>query len=56
MVGNDVFDDLPAGKIGIETFLITNHMLNRYNQDYKADKLGTYEEFYQYITSLESIE
>jgi FMN phosphatase YigB (HAD superfamily) len=55
MVGNDVFDDLTAGKIGIETYLITNHLLNKYNQDYKADKKGTYEEFYQYITTLEDI-
>ena len=55
MVGNDVFDDLTAGKIGIETYLITNHMLNKHNQDYKADKKGTYEEFYHYVTALEDV-
>ncbi len=55
MVGNDVFDDLPAGKLGIETFLITDCVLNKYNQVIKADNIGNYEEFYKYIQSLDNL-
>lgn len=53
MVGNDVFDDLPAGKIGMETYLITDCMLNKYQLENTADHTGTYEDFYQFVQSLE---
>lgn len=55
MVGNDVFDDLPAGKLGLETYLISNCMLNKYNQENTANNTGTYEEFYEYVKTLEQV-
>lgn len=45
MVGNDVLEDMISGNLGIKTYLITNHMLNRKNIEIKADHIGTYEDF-----------
>ena len=45
MVGNDVFDDMPAGKLGIETYLVTDCLLNRHNQPLEANHIGTCRNF-----------
>ncbi len=55
MIGNDVFDDLSSGKLGIETYLITNHLLNKHNEEVKANHKGTYYDFYKFVSKLESI-
>lgn len=55
MVGNDVFDDLSSSKLGIETYLITNHVLNKYNQEVKANHKGTYYDFYKFVQQLEQV-
>ena len=55
MVGNDVSEDIAAGLIGIETYLITDHMLNFKNVENKADQTGTYEDFYNFVLTLEDI-
>lgn len=55
MVGNDVLEDLVAGKLGIETYLITDCMLNRSNIEYKADHEGTYKDFLEFVKGLEPI-
>ena len=52
MVGNDVHEDLIASEVGIRTFLITNHMLNKYNKEIVADYIGNYEAFYHFVQSL----
>ncbi|NLN40494.1 MAG: HAD family hydrolase [Clostridiales bacterium] len=46
MVGNDVQEDLVAEKLGIETYLITNYMINRDNEEIRSTYKGTYEDFY----------
>lgn len=55
MVGNDVYDDLSSGKLGIETYLITNHMLNKHNQEVKPNHQGTYYDFYKFVQKLEEV-
>jgi len=55
MVGNDVFDDLSSGKLGIETYLITNHLLNKHDQEILADHDGTYYDFYKFVQKLEKV-
>ena len=55
MIGNDVFDDLPVRKLGVQTYLIKEHLLNKYNQDYETDYEGTYEEFYKFVCGLDLI-
>ncbi len=37
MIGNDVDDDLCAGKLGIKTVLVTDYLINRHGREIKAD-------------------
>jgi len=55
MVGNDVQEDLIAGKLGMKTYLIKDHLLHRTKEEIKTDYEGSYEEFYQYVCSLPKI-
>jgi FMN phosphatase YigB (HAD superfamily) len=55
MVGNDVEEDLAAGKLGIKTFLIKNHMINRKNVEPNPDYIGTYEDFHNFVDELPNI-
>ena len=55
MVGNDVFDDLPAGKLGMETYLISDCILNKYNIENTANTTGSYKDFYEYVQKLDAI-
>jgi len=41
MIGNDVSEDLAAGKIGMKTYLLTDYILNRHNIKIQADYVGT---------------
>jgi len=41
MVGNDVEEDLAAGKIGIKTYLVTDNMINSKRLEPKADYIST---------------
>ena len=49
MIGNDVSDDMSATKIGVETFLITDCLINRDNQDYSKFNHGTFDDFVKFI-------
>lgn len=55
MVGNDVFDDLPAGKLGIKTYLIEDCLLNKYNLPNTADHTGSYKDFLAFVKQLPKI-
>ena len=55
MVGNDVQEDLVAEKLGIETYLITNYMINRDNEEIRSTYKGTYEDFYEFVKGLEAV-
>lgn len=52
MVGNDVNEDLIAGKIGIKTFLITDYLINKNNIKPKANYIGNYKDFYSFVLTL----
>jgi len=52
MVGNDALEDMIAGKLGIKTYLIEDHLLNKHNVEIKADYRGRYEEFYLFAKQL----
>ena len=52
MVGNDVQEDVIAGKLGIKTYLITNQLLHRTEEEIMADHIGTYEDFYSFVQEL----
>lgn len=49
MVGNDMEEDMIASQLGINTFLITNHLISRYNAHEKFENKGDYEKFYNYL-------
>lgn len=55
MVGNDVTEDLVAGNLGLETYLITDCMLNRHNVEYKADHEGSYKDFLSFVKNLDNV-
>jgi FMN phosphatase YigB (HAD superfamily) len=52
MVGNDVQDDLVVGKLGMKTFLITNYLINKTNEDFSCTYQGTYEDFHRFVSKL----
>lgn len=55
MIGNDVSDDLPASKIGIETYLIKDHLLNKNNLEFDKEILMDYKGFYDFAKKLKKI-
>jgi len=52
MVGNDAVEDMAAGKLGLKTYLISEHMINKNNIEVVADYIGDYNEFYNFVKSL----
>ena len=56
MVGNDAEEDLAAGALGITTYLITNHLLNRKSLEYTADHEGTYKDFLMFAESMPDVQ
>lgn len=49
MIGNDAQEDLVSKELGFETYLITDHLIDRSNGAYQADHVGTYDDFLAYI-------
>jgi HAD superfamily hydrolase (TIGR01549 family) len=47
MVGNDVQEDLAASKIGMQTYLVTDHLIDRREPQYTPDGQGSFQEFYR---------
>jgi len=52
MVGNDVEEDLAAGKIGIKTYLVTDNLINSKGLEPKADYISTLAELAANIDTL----
>ncbi len=52
MVGNDALEDMVAAKLGIKTYLIEDHMLNKHNVEIKADHRGWSNDFYTFVKAL----
>ncbi|HOJ92522.1 MAG TPA: HAD family hydrolase [Dictyoglomaceae bacterium] len=53
MVGNDVEEDLPAGRLGITTFLVTESQLINYGkEDLRPDLNGTLKDLYEILPKL----
>lgn len=55
MVGNDEIEDMVAAKLGIETYLIDDCLLNQGKAIVQADHRGTYKSFYDFVKKLEPI-
>jgi FMN phosphatase YigB (HAD superfamily) len=55
MIGNDVQEDLVASKLGIKTYLITDNVLHRNNEEIQSDYIGNYDDFLNFVKELPSI-
>jgi FMN phosphatase YigB (HAD superfamily) len=55
MVGNDVEEDLIAGKLGMDTYLVTDHLIQRCQEEPCCTYKGTYEDFYRLVRELPSL-
>lgn len=49
MVGNDMQEDMVASKIGMKTFLIKDHLIDRGNHSFQPDWQGSMNDFYQWL-------
>lgn len=52
MVGNDMQEDMVAGTIGMDTFLVTDFLIDRGEPVYNPGHTGTLEEFFTFIKAL----
>lgn len=55
MVGNDAQEDLAVKALGVKTYLINDHLINREQGLPPTDYYGSYEEFYTFVDQLLSI-
>lgn len=55
MVGNDVQEDLVSKKLGLRTYLITDNIIHRTEDEIVTDHKGTYEEFHEFVKTLPSL-
>ncbi len=53
MVGNDVGEDMIAGRLGMKTFLLTDCLINRVGEDIEKYPHGSFEELERYIENLQ---
>ena len=44
MVGNDVDEDMVAGQLGMEVFLLTDHLINKSGTDINAFPHGSFDD------------
>ena len=52
MIGNDVRDDMIVREIGMETFLLTECLINEENKDLNEYNNGTYKDLFKYIEEI----
>ncbi len=52
MIGNDVSDDMPAEKMGMKVFLLTDCLINLKNEDIARYPHGGFEELKRHLLSL----
>ena len=48
MIGNDVQEDSPAQKIGMQFYLVTDHLIDRKKEDLSNYTYGSFEEFCEF--------
>lgn len=52
MVGNDVDDDMPAREIGMQVFLLTDHLINKKETDISQYPHGGFSELLSYLKTV----
>ena len=56
MVGNDVGEDMPAGELGMKTFLLTDCLINKKDADIDRWANGNYDRLQSWLRSLNEAE
>ncbi|MFA6627170.1 MAG: HAD family hydrolase [Bacilli bacterium] len=54
MIGNDVGEDMCTKAMGMKTYLVSNHIINRSNGPENADHMGSREDLYQFVLTFPS--
>jgi FMN phosphatase YigB (HAD superfamily) len=49
MVGNDVSDDMVAARVGMDVFLLTDCLINKFGEDISVYPSGSFEQLLEYI-------
>lgn len=52
MIGNDVAEDMIVNKLGVKTFLLTDCLINKDNEDISKYLHGSFEELIEFLKSL----
>ena len=52
MIGNDVREDMSAERLGLDTYLITDCLINRDNKELSLYRHGSFGDFYDFLTDL----
>lgn len=55
MIGNDAQEDMVASEIGMGTFLVTDHLIDRQAPQYQVQNRGTLAELKDYIANLPAL-
>lgn len=55
MVGNDMQEDMIASEIGMKTFLVTDYLVDKGNEQYRVNQAGSLVEVKKYLSSLPKI-
>jgi FMN phosphatase YigB (HAD superfamily) len=55
MVGNDAQEDLVAAEAGIQTYLVTDYLIDRSAGAFKTDYRGTYQDFLGFVQGLPAV-
>lgn len=54
MVGNDPLEDMVASRLGLKTYLIEDHIVERDEHEH-ADYKGSYDDFYEFVKGLPNL-
>lgn len=52
MVGNDVDEDMCTKDLGMKTYLVTNHLINRSNKAHNADYSGSRQDLLKFVEKI----
>ena len=52
MIGNDVDDDMPAQKAGMQTFLLTENLINKNGIDINGFANGDFDKLLELVKSI----
>lgn len=52
MVGNDVDEDTPAAEVGMKVFIVTDFLINKYNENFSSFPHGDFNALKDYLSNI----